>query len=95
MATIEFTYKGRRIWIDPYVAAQGWQAKAEIWEVGKQGLVKDEIRLPANYYFHSLRAARGFVERMTKRGIDRRVDVAHLRRKGNGSVAKFTDYTIY
>ena len=76
MATIEFTYKGRRIWIDPYVAAQGWQAKAEIWEVGKQGVVKDEIRLPANYYFHSLRAARGFVERMTKRGIDRRVSLS-------------------
>ena len=58
MATTEFTYKGRRIWIDPYVAAQGWQVKAEIWEVGKQGLVKDETRLPANYYFHSLQAAR-------------------------------------
>jgi len=72
MATTEFTYKGRRIWIDPYVAAQGWQAKAEVWEVGKEGLLKDEIRLPANYSFRSAQAAQTFVERVTKRGIDRR-----------------------
>ena len=70
MATTE-TYKGRRIWIDPYVAAQGWQAKAEVWEVGKERLFKDEIRLPANYYFHSAWSANAFVERMTK-GIDHR-----------------------
>ena len=71
MATTEFTYKGRRIWIDPYVATQGWQAKAEVWEVGKEGLFKDEIRLPANYSFRSAQAAQTFVERITKRGIDR------------------------
>ena len=72
MATTE-TYKGRRIWIDPYVAAQGWQAKAEVWEVSEEGLFKDEIRLPANYYFRSARSAHAFVERIAKRGIDRRV----------------------
>jgi len=72
MATTEFTYKGRRIWIDPYVAMPGWSAKAEVWEVGKEGVLKDEIRLPANYSFRSARAAHAFVERMTKRGIDRR-----------------------
>jgi hypothetical protein len=75
MAATEFTYKGRRIWIDPYVAAQGWQAKAEVWEVGevgKEGLFKDEIRLPANYSFRSAQAAQTFVERITKRGINRR-----------------------
>jgi len=69
----EMTYKGRRIWIDPYVAAQGWQAKAEVWEVSKEGLFKNEIRLPANYYFRNAQSAHAFVERITKRGIDRRV----------------------
>ena len=56
-----------------YVAAQGWQAKAEVWEVSEEGLFKDEIRLPANYYFRSARSAHAFVERIAKRGIDRRV----------------------
>ena len=68
----EFTYKGRRIWIDPYFAMPGWYAKAEVWEVKKEGIRKNEIRLPANYYFHSAEAAQTFVERVTKRGIDRR-----------------------
>jgi hypothetical protein len=72
MARTEVTYKGRRIWIDPYFAVEGWQVKAEVWEVGQGGPVKDEIRLPANYYFRSVRAAQSFVERMTKRRIDRR-----------------------
>lgn len=58
---------------DVFLSMLGWQVKAEVWEAGQGGPVKDEIRLPANYYFRSLRAARGFVERMTKREIDRRV----------------------
>jgi hypothetical protein len=72
MAMTEMTYKGRRIWIDPYVVAHGWQAKAEAWEVGKEGLFKDEIKLPANYTFRTERSAYAFMERITKRGIDRR-----------------------
>ena len=72
MAMIEFIYKGRRIWIDPYRTVEGWRVRVEVWEVGEQGVHKDEIRLPANYFFRSLRSARTFAERMTKRGIDRR-----------------------
>ena len=72
MAMTEFLYKGRRIWIDSYRTAQGWKVIVELWEVGKEGLFKDEIRLPANVFFRSLRSARTFAERMTKRGIDRR-----------------------
>jgi hypothetical protein len=47
-----------------------------VWEVGKEGIVKDEIRMPANYYFRGPRAALAFVERMTKRGIERRQEQA-------------------
>ena len=72
MAMMEFLYKGRRIWIDSYRTAQGWKVMVELWEVGKEGIFKDEIRLPANVFFRSLRSARKFAERMTKRGIDRR-----------------------
>jgi hypothetical protein len=72
MALLEFTYKGRRIWIDPYRTPQGWRVIVEVWEVGREGTLKDEIRLPANVFFRSLRSARTFAERMTKRGIDRR-----------------------
>jgi hypothetical protein len=39
---------------------------------GKEGFGKDESRLPANSSFRSARSAYAFVERMTKRGIDRR-----------------------
>jgi hypothetical protein len=43
-----------------------------VWEVGKEGLFKDESKLPANYSFRSAQAALTFVEQMTKRAIDRR-----------------------
>jgi hypothetical protein len=72
MAVTEITYKGRRIWIDLYFAGKGWRVEAEVWEVGKDGIVKDEIRMPANYYCRSPRAALAFVKRMTQRGIARR-----------------------
>jgi len=72
MAVTEVTYKGRRIWIDLYSAEGGWRVEAEVWEVGKEGMLKEDIRLPANYYFRSPRAALAFIQRMTKRGIDRR-----------------------
>jgi hypothetical protein len=72
MATTELTYKGRRIWIDPYRGVAGWQVNTEIWETREEGVVKEEIRLPANWYLRSLRRASRFAERMAKRGIDRR-----------------------
>jgi hypothetical protein len=51
---------------------EGWRVEAEVWEGGKEGMVKEEIRLPANYYLRSPRAALAFVKRRTQRGIDRR-----------------------
>jgi hypothetical protein len=72
MALTEITYKGRRIWIELYSAVGGWRVRAEVWEVGKEGMVKNDIRLPANYYFRSPRGALAFIKRMTQRGIDRR-----------------------
>ena len=72
MALTEITYKGRRIWIELNHVVGGWRVKAEVWEVGKEGVLKDDIRLPANYSFRSPRAALAFIKRMTQRGIDRR-----------------------
>jgi hypothetical protein len=72
MAVTEITYKGRRIWLDLSFAGKGWRVEAEVWEVGKEGIVKEEIRLPANYYCRSPRAALAFVKRMTQRGIEQR-----------------------
>ena len=48
MAMTEITYKGRRIWIDPYRVVAGWRVNTEVWETRAEGMVKDEIRLPAN-----------------------------------------------
>jgi hypothetical protein len=72
MATTELSYKGRRIWIDPYRVGEGWRVNTEVWETRDGGMVKDEIRLPANCSFRSVRAASAFAERMTKRRSDRR-----------------------
>lgn len=79
MAMTAMTYRGRRLWIDPYQAGEGWYVKAEIWEAQQGGLVKDQLTLPANYSFRSAKAARAFAERVAKRGIDRRAEVSPVR----------------
>lgn len=46
--------------------------KTAVWKVGKEGMVKEDMRLPANYSFHSPRGALAFIRREVEREIDQR-----------------------
>jgi spermidine/putrescine-binding protein len=67
----ERTYRGRHIWIDPYLSANGWNVRVEVWETEGGTIWKDQLTLPANACFATKDAAHAFAETAVKRWIDR------------------------